>query len=205
MFPKRKVNTVSDYFADYVGELKRVYDNVDIASLEAVASLIEDAIQEQRTIYCFGNGGSAALASSFQVDMLKSASAKTGLRPNIRSLSAEISTLTAVGNDIGYDEVFAFQLELMVHSSDLVIAISSSGNSPNIIRGLAAAKKNNAITVLICGFDKGRSVEYSDVVLHAPAENYGICEDLHQSFIHIISQFIRMKFISGDLSDHLPF
>ena len=122
---------------------------------------------------------------------MKGIANKSYLSPRVVSLSSNGPLITAIANDLGYDQVFEYQLLKLVRpSQDLLITISSSGNTPNIKKALEAAKKLNIKSIAFCGFDGGASLE-ADVCLHVQAKNYGIVEDCHQSLMHIIAQYLR--------------
>jgi phosphoheptose isomerase len=111
--------------------------------------------------------------------------------PRIVSLSTTIEMITAIGNDRSYDEVFEYQLKSMAKPGDALVTISSSGDSENIVRAVTWAKQNDIPVVSMTGFSGGRSAEISDVNLHVAAHNYGIIEDVHQSLMHVLAQYIR--------------
>ena len=121
--------------------------------------------------------------------------------PKIISLSSNLELITAISNDIKYDEIFSFQLARLANKDDCLITISASGNSKNIINVIKWAKANNLKTISLNGFDGGKAKKLSDFSVNVPSNNYGIIEDLHQSIMHILSQSIRMKFLKkNDIS-----
>ena len=111
----------------------------------------------------------------------------------------------AIANDIEYTEVFTHQLRNAARPGDVLITISSSGNSENIVRALAWARDNDLVTIALSGFSGGRSAQTADINLHVAAENYGIVEDAHQSLMHIMAQFVRMSEIPADRVAALSF
>ncbi len=136
---------------------------------------------------------SAAIANHLSCDCLKGIRSATALRPRVVSLSATVELITAIANDFSYDEVFSFQLSSLAVPGDLLIAISSSGNSPNIIAALNWAKDNGLRTLAMTGFDGGAAAGIADVSLHVRADNYGVIEDVHQSLMHLLAQYVRHK------------
>ena len=108
-------------------------------------------------------------------------------------MSSNIELISAIANDIKYDDVFSFQLSRLASIGDCLITISSSGNSKNIINAIRWAKKNNIKTISLNGFDGGKAKNLSDYSINVPCNNYGIVEDLHQSIMHIISQSLRLQ------------
>ena len=138
-----------------------------------------------------GNGGSAAIANHLVCDHCKAVQTDTALNPRIYSLSATIEIMTAVSNDLSYDEVFVYQLRSLAKPGDALITISSSGDSENIVRAASWAKENGLPVIAMTGFAGGRSARIADVDLHVVADNYGVIEDVHQSLMHILAQHVR--------------
>jgi D-sedoheptulose 7-phosphate isomerase len=197
-FPLERYERASDYLSAYLKLLAAVGDSLNPASLNRAADLLEKAILSKKTIYVCGNGGSAAIANHLCCDFGKGVTQGTSFRPKVVSLAAEMATFSAIANDIGYTEVFAFQLKNVLEPGDLVLAISSSGNSPNILRALEVAKEKGNASILLAGFSGGKGAEQADVVVHYPAKNYGIVEDLHQATMHVLAQFLRMRGLPAD-------
>lgn len=142
-------------------------------------------------IYSCGNGGSAAIANHLVCDHCKAVQSDTGLHPRVYSLSATIEIMTAVSNDLSYDEVFVYQLRSLARPGDALVSISSGGDSENIVRAVSWAKDNGIPVIAMTGFSGGRSAALADVSLHVDAHNYGVIEDVHQSLMHILAQYIR--------------
>jgi phosphoheptose isomerase len=142
-----------------------------------------------------GNGGSAAIADHLACDCGKGTSYDTHMSAVVHSLPSNVAMLTAIANDIGYEQVFAFQIQQLPPNKGLVIAISSSGNSPNIIAGLRAAMLRDIPTIAMVGFDGGKVCReiLGEVIIHVPWHNYGIVEDAHQSIMHVLSQTIKIN------------
>jgi phosphoheptose isomerase len=113
--------------------------------------------------------------------------------------------LTAIANDRAYAEVFAFQLGNLARPGDVLITISSSGDSENIVRALAWAADNGLTTIAFSGFSGGRSAELAEINLHVAAANYGVVEDVHQSLMHILAQYVRMSELPSELVHRLAF
>ena len=197
-FPSKKHLELSDFVKDYAAEMHKAYNSIDLTELKEIASLLIKAIKNKNRIYTCGNGGSSAISEHFVCDFLKGASTGTDISPIIHSLSSNLPTLTAVANDIDYESVFSFPIEKYGETGDVLICVSSSGNSPNIIKALEAAKKLGMITVSFVGFSGGKARDDSDYSIHIPIENYGVVEDTHHSLMHILSQYVRMKTLLVD-------
>lgn len=178
-------NEIHNYLAKEID----VFKNLDMIAIEKAAALLFDAVRKKRTIYCFGNGGSAATASHLANDFNKI------LRANCICLNDNIPIIMAVANDINYDEIFRFQLEDKIKPKDIVIALSGSGNSMNVINGVTYAADCGATIISFTGYDGGRLGTLADVNLHAPISNMQITEDIHLMFNHLLVSILS-KFIN---------
>ena len=138
-------------------------------------------------VYSCGNGGSAAIANHLVCDHCKLVRTDTALIPRIYSLSTTVEVITAIGNDLSYDEIFVYQLRALAKPGDALITISSSGDSENIVRAALWAKENGLPVISMTGFSGGRSADIADVNLHVAADNYGVIEDVHQSLMHLLA------------------
>ena len=174
----------------YLEYLKSVLDQLNLDDIAKFIDTIKEARANDQFIYFIGNGGSAATASHFANDL--SIGTRSSTKPfRIMSLTDNVPVLTAIGNDFGYDEIFTKQLEAYLKPNDVVVAISASGNSPNVVKALEFAKKKNAKTVSLTGFDGGKIKSMADVNLHVPSikGEYGPVEDVHMIFDHIIGNY----------------
>ena len=192
-FPNINSINLTNFLTGYSEEIQTGFESIDISILEQVVNLLDTSIKNYKTIFTCGNGGSSAISEHFVCDFLKGASTGTSIQPIIHSLSSNIPTLTAVANDISYDDVFSFQLEKYGKEGDVLLCISSSGNSPNIIKAIQMAKSKDIKTVAFVGFDGGEAKDLSDHSIHIPLKNYGVVEDLHHSLMHLLAQYIRLK------------
>jgi len=157
--------------------------------MPAVAELVSKlraALREERNIFVFGNGGSAANASHFATDLGKGASDKTGRRFRIVSLNDNVSWMTALANDRSYEDVFIGQLQNLGRAGDLVLSLSVSGNSPNCVKALTWAKQNGLHTVALVGARRGRMAEIADQVMVIPDTHYGRVEDAQMTICHLL-------------------
>jgi phosphoheptose isomerase len=190
-FPDHVHPDAGVYAVEYFKRLAAASATVDPAAIAAAAQLLVDQIRRGGRIYSCGNGGSAAIANHLVCDHMKGIRAGTALRPKVHSLSATVEIITAIVNDISSEEMFSFQLSSLGAEGDVLIAISSSGSSPNILRALDEAKSLGMATIAMTGFSGGDSVKKADISLHVDCENYGIVEDIHQSLMHILAQYSR--------------
>lgn len=194
-FPIERHAAIGGYLLGYLESHQKACRTIDIDRLVIAAKWIDDAVLSGGTIFSCGNGGSAAISNTLQSDFGKGIRTGTTVSPRVISLSAETSTLTAIANDIGYDQVYSYQLESLMHSGDILIAVSSSGNSRNIIRALETCRRLSGRSILLCGFNGGAGLSIADLAIHVRFENYGIVEDIHQTIMHVIAQFLRQKYL----------
>jgi D-sedoheptulose 7-phosphate isomerase len=190
-FPCKKYDSPSAYLKDYSRLTEEAFSSIAENGLDKAATLIQDALARDATIFVCGNGGSAAIANHLVCDHQKGIHNGTHWCPKVVSLASNIELITAVGNDIGFDQTFSFPLSLHGRDGDLLIAISSSGNSENIVRALDMARSLRMHTIAFTGFSGGRSRAMADASIHVDVNNYGIVEDVHQACMHILAQFIR--------------
>jgi phosphoheptose isomerase len=149
-------------------------------------------------VFACGNGGSAAIANHLQCDHVKGVRTTTDLVPRVVSLSANIELITAIANDMTYDDVFTYQLQSQSGPGDVLIAVSSSGRSANIVRALTWARDHDLRTIALTGFDGGGAKAVAEVTIHVDGTNYGIVEDLHQAIMHGLAQYIRQSRMTAD-------
>ena len=184
------MKNLNNFVEDYIGLLSKSILNTNVNNLEKSCKEILRRIKNKKTIYVCGNGGSAAIANHYVVDFLKFFKDKTNLKPKILSLSNNIETITAISNDINYKNVFSYQLDNYYSKGDLLILVSSSGNSKNIIELVKFAKKNKIQNIGFTGFDGGYLKKNCNISIHINAQNYGISEDAHHILMHIQLQYL---------------
>lgn len=192
-FPASPFANCADFASDYFSILAKSAQACDLRALDKIAKLVKSTIDNGNFIYICGNGGSAGIANHSLCDFLKCVRTDTGLLPRVMSLAAHTEMNSALANDISYDEVFAYQLESMARPGDLVWTVSSSGDSGNVVRALEVARAQGLATVSFTGFSGGRSRDLADLNAHVDAQNYGVVEDIHMAFIHILTQYLRMS------------
>ena len=163
------------------------------AELDAAHALILHTVRQQRRVYACGNGGSAATASHLAVDLGKTASVGRRLRPRVVSLTDNVAWLTAVANDISYDECFAEPLRSFLVSGDLVIAISASGESENVVRAFEIAGRMGAARLALVGCGGGRLAESATVAVHVDSRDYGVIESVHLAVVHLLVRLLQQS------------
>ncbi|MCY2952149.1 MAG: SIS domain-containing protein [Planctomycetota bacterium] len=170
----------------YCQQQKAATDSIPVQQVGRVVEMFGAALKEDRQIFVFGNGGSAANASHFITDLGKGASDKMGRRFRCMSLNECVSWITALGNDYAYEDIFVRQLENYARAGDLVMTMSVSGNSPNLVKAFEWCKRNGVKTIAMVGGKRGRLAELGDEVLVIDSEHYGRVEDSHMQICHLI-------------------
>ena len=199
-FPLKKYNNFNSFTSEYFNIIRKISRTIDFKKFEKITKIIEKNYKskDQKTFVC-GNGGSAALANHFACDHQKILFETKKIHPKVISLCTNIPLMTAISNDNTYENIFKDQLTYNAKSKDILITISSSGNSKNIINAINWANKKKLITISFTGFRGGRSKKISKFNLHVPSYNYGIVEATHHSFMNIISQYIKNKLLDKKL------
>lgn len=196
-FPNLNSVDLSEFLSGYIEEIQKGFSSIEVNNLEKVVNALDDAIKRGSTIFTCGNGGSSSIAEHFVCDFLKGSSTDTNIQPIIHSLSSNTPTVTAVANDIGYEDIFAYQLQRYGKSGDILLCVSSSGNSPNIIKAIDMAKSRHIESISFVGFVGGQAKDISDNCIHIPIKNYGVVEDVHHSLMHMLSQYIKVRNLSN--------
>lgn len=187
---------MKSFFTNYIAHLSDVLGNLDIETIEQIVLKLEDVHNANAKVYIIGNGGSAATASHMANDLSVGLKLREIRNFNVESLSDNSSVCTAIANDVGYENIFYAQLKNKITKDDLLIAISCSGNSANIVKAVEYAKVEGATIVGMTGFEGGRLKELADIKFHVATEKgeYGVVEDVHMILDHIIySYYISLK------------
>lgn len=180
--------------SEYIKAEKQILDSLCISDINTVMNVLENARMNKKQIFICGNGGSASTASHFQGDFNKGISYTQDIKYNVQCLSDNIPMMTAIANDIGYDSVFVVPLVNKLNLGDILIGISGSGNSENVIKAFEYAKENSAVTIAFTGYDGGKLKNIADYNVHIPIDNMQITEDVHLILNHM------MMYILSDVS-----
>jgi D-sedoheptulose 7-phosphate isomerase len=184
--------------AAYLATVSKATDEVDKGVLAKVMDRLETAYQEGQTVYIIGNGGSAANASHFAEDLAKGALQDDWeKRFRVHSLTDNTPFITAVGNDLGYDRIFKFQIRQFAETGDILVAISGSGNSPNIIEAVEWAREHGVDIIGFTGFDGGKLAPMSDISVHVPLMDMCQTEAVHSVLMHLIVDLLRDRLAQG--------
>jgi len=198
-FPDTKFDDIGAFADAYYKELASAAATVDRAKLAQAANVLEKTYRKNNTLFVCGNGHSAAISSTFACDHSKLVQTDTNLTARVVSLAENMSMITAIANDLSYDDIFQYQLKTLARSGDVLLTISASGNSENVVRAATWAKENEMDVIAFTGFEGGRTADLASVHVHVQADNYGIIEDVHQSLMHLLAQYIRLKHMPADL------
>jgi D-sedoheptulose 7-phosphate isomerase/D-glycero-D-manno-heptose 1,7-bisphosphate phosphatase len=191
---EQELSIETDIIFDHLGLINIGFASIDHEIFREAADRIWDAIISGSTIYTAGNGASAAIAQHWACDYTKGCSdLESGFKPRVVSLSANIPLMTAISNDISYDEVYAYQLERLADPGDVFISISSSGNSPSVVRACEVAIDKGLDVIALTGFNGGRTRDLAHYPLHVDIQEYEATEDVHQAIMHMIAKYLRAK------------
>jgi D-sedoheptulose 7-phosphate isomerase len=179
---------------EYFQGLSELIPRLPYTAMDGIARTILQAFEEERTIFVFGNGGSAAAASHMMCDMNKGTlTAAQSKRLKVMALTDNVPLLTAWANDSSYDEVFSEQLKNFVGLRDVAFAISASGNSPNVLRALRTARESGAIAVGITGYQGGKMKPLCDICAVVPSNNMQMIEDMHHAILHAMCTVVGKR------------
>jgi len=187
---------ICDGAKPYFDQITQILGQTDSQAIDAFAGLLHDAWRDDRQVFVMGNGGSAFTASHHVCDYVKTAAVDGQRRLRAISLVDNTGLITALGNDISYDDIFRYTLESYGKAGDLAIAISCSGNSPNVLEACRWAKDNGLTVVVLTGFAGGKLKDLSHLHINVPSDNYGVIEDVHMSIGHIAAQMLKTRVMS---------
>ena len=185
---------------NYLDLVKDTITKLDPIQLEKAVEAFMRVYQECKTIYVMGNGGSAATATHIAGDMVKGASFGLEKRFRVISLTDNMTAIMAIANDVSYDDIFVEQLKNFIQPGDLVLGISGSGNSKNVVKSLELAKSKGIQTMAFCGFKGGKICELADIVIHAKVMDMEVSEDLHLIAFHTIKKEVMLRLMDKNPS-----
>jgi len=195
-----KGEVMANFFQEYIKKLKTNLTQIDTQKFKEFVDILLRAREENKQIFILGNGGSAATSSHFACDLGKGTITDFEKQKRFRviSITDNISTISAIGNDLSYDDIFIEQIKNLLNPGDIVIGISASGNSTNVIKALEYANNLGAFTAGLIGFSGGKMKNIVDFSIISKEENYGIAEDIHLIIVHMVTQYIK-EIISKEL------
>ena len=182
---------IKPFVVDYLTRLKQILDSVDEDVVSDIVNTLEETIEKKSRIYILGNGGSAATASHMVNDLGAGLRRRDIINFDVTSLGDNSPVVTAIANDIGYENIFYMQMKGHINANDVIVAISCSGDSPNIIKAVDYAKDLGCKIIGVTGFNGGYLKKLSDINFHvdAPKNEYGLVEDAHMILDHIIYSY----------------
>lgn len=190
---------MKEYLDQYTAALSEVMRNFDESQFSKAVDILAGAYRGDKQIFIAGNGGSAGTANHFVCDFGKNAVQQPGKRRfRIISLSDNVEKITALGNDLAFEEIFRQQLINLMNEGDVLMVVSASGNSPNIVRACEYAREKKASIIALAGFSGGKIKAFADAALVAPLESYEQIEDIHLIMLHMIVYYFKSH---GELLD----
>lgn len=183
----------TEFTQRYFDKLLAAKNQMPINQIAVLSSLILDVWNTGRQLFIFGNGGSAGNAIHLANDFLYGVSRKKAPRIRVHALPANSSVITCLANDEGYEHIFSEQLKTLANKNDLALALSGSGNSPNILKAISWCKSNQVKSFAILGYDGGQAKKIADGSIHVPINDMQISEDLQIIIGHLIMQYICKK------------
>jgi len=204
-FPDSKFDQIAAYSDAYFEHYAKAAASVDRVKLADAVEILQRAYENKKNLYVCGNGGSASISNHLVCDHGKLIATDTDLLPRTESLASNVEVITAIANDISYDQVFVHQLKIAADPGDVLITVSSSGDSENIVQAVSWARANDMNVISMTGFSGGRSAKIASVNLHVDGDNYGVIEDVHQSLMHLLGQFMRQARMDENLIQQRKF
>jgi D-sedoheptulose 7-phosphate isomerase len=184
-----------DNTSAYLQRLQAALSALPHDRLSQLGEILYRAYRNEKQVFTLGNGGSASTASHMAADIGKNTIGPNMRRFRVLSLNDNAAMLTALANDLGYESVFREQLQNLIRPGDLLIAISASGNSPNVLQAIRYAQEQCATVVGLLGFDGGEAARLADVAIVVPSDHYGVVEDTHLIINHIIVDYFKAQLL----------
>lgn len=182
--------SLSKFTQDYFAGLAEALEKLDYPQMEAIARAIWSAYKKKKTIFFIGNGGSASTATHLAADIGKNA----GMRIKTLALTDNVAWITALGNDLSYEDIFVEQLKNFAGRGDLLVVISGSGNSANVVKAAAWAKRNGLVTAALLGFSGGKLMKMVDIPVWVKVDHYGYVEGIHSEIHHYLVEVLKKRF-----------
>jgi len=180
---------MEDIINSYLARSRDVVARVPHGPISTLGQALLRAYRNDKQVFTLGNGGSASTASHMAADLATSTIGPHMRRFRITSLNENAAIMTALANDIGYEFIFSEQLIEVIRPGDLLIAVSASGNSPNVLEAIRYARRESAEVGALLGFDGGKAAQLADIAIVVPSDNYGIVEDVHLMVNHMLVEY----------------
>lgn len=179
--------------AQYLQNVQRVLAELNIGEIASIIGIFKKAYDEGRTIFVLGNGGSASTASHLACDLNKGACLHAEKKFRVMALTDSLPTILAIANDLNYDAIFVEQLKNFVQANDVVVGISASGNSANVLKAVEYARQQGCTTIGVCGYDGGKLKPLVDCCFHVRVPDMQIVEDVHMILTHILMRVLSVE------------
>lgn len=179
---------------EYLGRLQTAVHALSRERMNTLGETLFRAYRSNKQVFLLGNGGSSSTASHMAADLAKNTIGPNMKRFRIVSLNDNAAIMTALANDLGYENVFSEQLTNLIQAGDMLIVVSASGNSPNVLKAMRYARSRSAEVIGLLGFDGGTAAELADIALIVPSDHYGVVEDVHLIINHILVDYFRTRF-----------
>jgi D-sedoheptulose 7-phosphate isomerase len=176
---------------EYLSRLQTAVDALPRERMDALGETLLRAYRNNKQVFLLGNGGSSSTASHMAADLAKNTIGPNMKRFRIVSLNDNAAIVTALANDLGYENIFSEQLTNLVQVGDVLIVVSASGNSPNVLKAMRYARSRSAEVIGLLGFDGGAAAELADIALIVPSDHYGVVEDIHLIVNHILVDYFK--------------
>jgi D-sedoheptulose 7-phosphate isomerase len=186
------------FVGEYLDRLRRLVDTVPLERIEAIGEILFDAYRQGKQVLVVGNGGSAATASHMASDLGRSTTRPHLPGFRVRSLNDNVPLLTALANDAGYEHVYSEQLVNVIGPGDVLVVLSGSGSSPNVLEAMRCARGRSATVVALLGFEGGEAVGLADEYVLVPSEEYGLIEDMHSILNHALTGYFKWRLERGE-------
>jgi D-sedoheptulose 7-phosphate isomerase len=187
------VSEMQTHVDDYLSRLHAATDALPRDTLAGLGEMLFRAYRNDKQVFTIGNGGSSSTASHMAADLAKNTIGPNMRRFRITSLNENAAIVTALANDLGYENVFSEQLINLIRAGDVLIVASASGNSPNVLNAMRYAQQQSAEVVGLLGFDGGEAAEIADLAIVVPSYDYGIVEDVHLIINHILVEHFQKR------------
>jgi D-sedoheptulose 7-phosphate isomerase len=196
--PLRPVEApVAAHLRENLRLLDEAMSQLVVPELERLSEALLRAYRNDKQVFTLGNGGSSSTASHMAADLAKNTIGANMHRFRISCLSDNVSILTALSNDLGYDNVFVEQLMNHIRAGDVLVVVSASGNSPNVLKAMRYARSQSAEVAALLGFDGGAASRLADIALVVPSDHYGVVEDAHLIISHILVDYFKARFLES--------
>jgi D-sedoheptulose 7-phosphate isomerase len=185
---------MTGYLEEYLSRLQTAVASLPRDQMNALGETLFRAYRNNKQVFVLGNGGSSSTASHMAADLAKNTIGPNMKRFRIVSLNDNAAIMTALANDLGYENVFSEQLTNLVQAGDVLIVVSASGNSPNVLKAMEYARSRSAEVIGLLGFDGGTAADLADVALIVASDHYGVVEDVHLIINHILVDCFKARF-----------